>query len=317
MSLEKLAMSSGDNWWKEVLGTKELLLAVRGGYLNAYVKGQSVFKIAFEEVEGDGVQPRLAIHYKYLIRPSLQKKDPYVYFDGKAFAVDPATIVHTIYQSKLTLPELIRTASRFAGAEKAGVHRIAQNEPKVVDLEVAFTLSEESESSSAPRMDIAVLVPDQKGGVSLVFCEAKCADNKELWELENLEQRKGAAIPAERRIAVVAQIEKYQTFIRDQNEHLAKTYTKVCKTLVELNRQDPARKQDDWIEKVSNGSAKLSIHPHVYLLVYDFDDDQKNGRLKGRLKKLKDSGIRFIAKGDPKSFSLTKDILRQEGMKQE
>ena len=87
-----------------------------------------------------------------------------------------------------------------------------------------------------------------------------------------------------------------------EEEHLVKAYIKVCKTLVELNRQDPARKLDDWIEKISSGAAKLSIHPHVYLLVYDFDDDQKNGKLQKRFKNLEENGIRLLAKGDPKSF---------------
>ena len=167
-ALQKLAASSRDNWWKEVLGAKDLLLAVRSGYLNAYVKGQSVFKIAFER-SGDGDdQPRLAIHYKYLIKPELAKQDPYVVFDGKKFAIDPSEIVHTVFESKLTLPQLIKTASRFSGPEKTGVHKIAQKEPKVVDLEVAFTAAGESESLSAPRMDIAVLVPNKLGGASFL-----------------------------------------------------------------------------------------------------------------------------------------------------
>ena len=317
-SLEKLARSAGDNWWNEVLGTKDLLLAVRGGYLNAYVKGQSVFKIAFEKDERGGVQPRLAIHYKYLIKPSLEKKDPYASFDGKAFAIDPATIVHTVYQSKLTLPQLIRTASGFAGPEKSGVHKIAQKEPKVVDLEIAFTLTGEDDSPSAPRMDIAVLVPDQtRGDVRLVFCEAKCADNKELWELEDESQWQQLAEPSERRIAVVAQIEKYQTFIRNKAKDITRAYIEVCKTLVDLNRQYPSRNIDDLIEKVASGEAKLSIYPHVYLLVYDFDDDQKKGAVQKRRKDLIAKGIRVIAKGDPKSFSLAKDIMRQEDVKLE
>ena len=52
--LKGLADSPADNWWKEVLESKDLLLAVRNGYLNAYVKGQSVFKIAFEKSSSAG-----------------------------------------------------------------------------------------------------------------------------------------------------------------------------------------------------------------------------------------------------------------------
>jgi hypothetical protein len=312
LALQKLAASPGENWWKEVLGAKDLLLAVRSGYLNAYVKGQSVFKIAFEKSGSGDDQPRLAIHYKYLIRPELEKKDPYVVFDGEKFAIDPREIVHTVYQSKLTLPQLIKTAARFSGAEKTGVQKIAQNEPKVVDLEVAFTATGESESLSAPRMDIAVLVPNKLGGARLVFCEAKCFDNKELSSLE-AETTKGLpAGTSERRISVVAQIEKYQAFIQSEanNELLVKSYIRVCKTLVDISRQHAGRKVDDLIQKVADGDVKLSIHPHVYLLVYDFDDDQKQGAVKKRLAALREKGIKIIAKGKPSSFSLSKDILR-------
>lgn len=311
-ALQKLAASSGDNWWKEVLGAKDLLLSVRSGYLNAYVKGQSVFKITFER-SGDGDdQPRLAIHYKYLIKPELAKKDPYVVFDGKKFSVDPDEIVHTVFESKLTLPQLIKTAARFSGAEKTGVHKIALNEPKVIDLEVAFTATDESDSPSAPRMDIAVLVPNKLGGASLVFCEAKCFDNKELSSLEGVTEKGLPAGVLERRISVVAQLQKYQVFIGSEanNELLVKSYIRVCKALVEISRQHPGRKVDELVQQVADEDVKLSIHPNVYLLVYDFDDDQKKGAVKTRLTTLRNKGIKIIAKGKASDFSLSTDILR-------
>lgn len=33
------------NWWQDVLASKDLLIAIRAGYLNIYAQGQSVFKI--------------------------------------------------------------------------------------------------------------------------------------------------------------------------------------------------------------------------------------------------------------------------------
>src|SRR6266550_1707674 len=74
-ALKALAARDGDNWWKEVLASKDLLLGVRGGYLNAYVKGQSVFRIRFEDVT-DGKQLRVETHYKYLVKPT--RKQEYV-----------------------------------------------------------------------------------------------------------------------------------------------------------------------------------------------------------------------------------------------
>jgi hypothetical protein len=70
------------------------------------------------------------------------------------------------------------------------------------------------------------------------------------------------------------------------------------------------RKLGDGLESEANEGEKLSIHPHVYLLVYDFDDDQKQGAVKKRLAALREKGIKIIAKGKPSDFSLSKDILR-------
>ncbi|MDA9421097.1 hypothetical protein XH97_02950 [Bradyrhizobium sp. CCBAU 53380] len=57
--MQELAASLTDNWWKEVLESKDLLLAVRNGYLDAYVKGQSVFKIAFDRGAALAASPGL------------------------------------------------------------------------------------------------------------------------------------------------------------------------------------------------------------------------------------------------------------------
>ncbi|WP_354114790.1 hypothetical protein [Bradyrhizobium sp. LA7.1] len=309
-----LAESPIDNWWKEVLESKDLLLAVRNGYLNAYVKGQSVFKIAFGKGGSDGSQPRLAIHYKYLVKPELEKKDPYVSFDGKAFDLKPADIVNTDYESKLTLPQLIRTAARFAGPEKSGVHKIARKEPKVVDLEIAFTKAGENGDLSAPRMDIAVLVPGESGGAELVFCEAKCADNPELWSREKLPKGAKAPVSPLYSTAVIAQIKKYEQFIQaeENQKSLIDAYLSVCKNLVEIGAQSRARRVDDLVGQVVEGKLKLSIHPHVYLLIYDFGEDEKKGRIKKKRQELSDQGVRSIAKGDPGQFQLATDILREK-----
>jgi hypothetical protein len=311
-SLKGLADSPADNWWKEVLESKDLLLAVRNGYLNAYVKGQSVFKIAFEKSSSAGSQPRLAIHYKYLVKPDLEKKDPYVSFDGKAFDLNPAAIVNTEYESKLTLPQLIKTAARFAGPEKSGVHKIARKEPKVVDLEIAFTKAGDNGDLSAPRMDIAVLMPGKSGGAEMVFCEAKCADNPELWSLEKPPKGEKNLPSLPRSTAVIAQIRKYERFIQ-ANEHqqsLIDGYVSVCRNLVELSGQSSARQVDDLVRQVAEGKLELSIHPHVYLLIYDFGQDEKDGRIKKKRQELNKAGVRTVAKGEPGEFRLANDILR-------
>ncbi len=294
-----------------MLETNDLLLAVRGGYLNAYIKGQSVLRIGFEKKAVEVVQPRLAIHYKYLVKPELENKDPYISFDGRAFDLDPTAIVNTQFKSRLTLPQLIKTAARFAGAEKSGVHKIARKEPKVVDLEIAFTRATDNGDLSAPRMDLAVLIPGA-GGTELAFCEAKCADNGELWNLEKRGKGESNAASFPRSTAVVAQIKKYEQFIqnKDNEKGLIDAYVKVCRTLVEIGSQSATRTVDDLVKQVADGRSRLSIHPHVYLLIYGFDRDQRDGRLAKRQKELRDQGLKIIAKGNPGEFQLANDILR-------
>jgi hypothetical protein len=153
-----------------------------------------------------GGSPKVETHYKYLVAPELQEGNPYVKFDGTTFNVDPAHAIQQKYSGHLTLKRLIRTAAYYAGNEKIGVHRIAAKEPKVVDVEIAFTPGGDSnEGSTAPRVDIAVRIPDAPKRARLVFCEAKCADNDDL--RERAKTRDGE----ERHIPVVTQIEKYES----------------------------------------------------------------------------------------------------------
>jgi hypothetical protein len=231
-ALDKLADPQGAaNWWRDILANKELLLAVRGGYLNAYAKGQSIFKIG--PLISDG-RPNVETHYKYLVAPELEEGNPYVKFDGATFKIDPALAIQRKYNNHLTLERLVRTATHYAGAEKVGVHKIAAKEPKVIDVEIAFTSeTEPNERSSAPRVDVAVLVPEDEEHARLVFCEAKLADNDDLRERVETKECE------ERRVAVVAQIEKYEKFISEPKnvDVLVKAYVEVCKVLVAFHKQ--------------------------------------------------------------------------------
>jgi hypothetical protein len=143
---------------------------------------------------------------------------------------------------------------------------------------------------------------------SVVFCEAKCANNKELWT-EKVEKDEDTKLELSREISVVDQIAKYQKFIgADENsDRLVRAYRRVCENLVALAEQGSVRELDPLVGRVAAG-MKLTIHRHVYLLVYDFDSDQRDGLLEKRLDKLEKKGLRIIAKGDPKAFSLANDV---------
>jgi hypothetical protein len=111
---------------------------------------------------------------------------------------------------------------------------------------------------------------------------------------------------------VIAQIRKYEQFIQaeENRESLIDGYVSVCRNLVEISGQSPAKPVDDLVRQVAEGKLELSIHPHVYLLIYDFGEDERNGRIKKKRQELNKAGVRTIAKGDPGEFRLANDILR-------
>jgi hypothetical protein len=302
--LDDLAAEPGKNWWKEVLANKDLLLAVRGGYLNAYAQGQSIFKIGAEKGTGldtDG-NPVVSIHYKYLLEPSRPPGKEYIHFNGKSFLVKPCDVICTNYESDRTLPRLIAAASVYAGKEKQGVHAIAGKNETVVDLEVAFTqTSEAGEDVGAFRIDLAVLHPDGDGKAKLVFYEAKRADDSRI--------HAGSKGDAE----VVKQMESYDKFLRTSAPDLARAYRDVCATLVKLCSHG-LRPLSQTILDVGAGAPTrtLSVDPIARLLVFGFDQDRKDGKIfMGHIKALQDRLARpVVAKGNPGSFDLLRDYVR-------
>jgi len=152
-------------WWRDVLDARyrsrnnveerQLLIAVRNGYLNAYADGHSILKIGFK-TSGDGVQPRCEIHRKYVSGP--QAGDGHLIFDGKQVGGKP-------YESPGTLQSWITTALDYAnekkrGAEKRGVAAIATRNPDIIDVEMALPANEPVEagtSKTARRMDLVAL----------------------------------------------------------------------------------------------------------------------------------------------------------------
>jgi hypothetical protein len=302
--LDDLAADPGKNWWKEVLDNKKLLLAVRGGYLNAYAQGQSILKIGAENGTGldtDG-NPVVSIHYKYLLEPSRPPGKEYIRFNGKSFVIDPRDVICTNYKTDWTLDRLINAASPYASQEKKGVHVIAGKNPTVVDLEIAFTeTGEAGEDATSLRIDLAALHPDGDAKAKLVFYEAKRADDSRL--------HTGAKGDAE----VVEQMESYDRFLRMGASDLARAYKDVCCTLVRL-RSHSSRSPTQIIREVGGESPtrRLSVDPVARLLVFGFDQDRKDGKIfMGRIEALQDRLARpVVAKGNPVSFNLLNDYVR-------
>jgi len=145
-----------------------LRLAVRNGYLNLYVKGQSVGKLRL--VRG---LPCLRLHSKY---KSLLG-------NGSSHGSRPGPTYDVVNASELamagpdTIDAWIRTAETYAGDEKRFVDDLVAVTPGTIDLEMGLPADMHSvmKERTAPRMDLVVAQ-----GTEIAFWEAKCAVNGEL-----------------------------------------------------------------------------------------------------------------------------------------
>ena len=161
-------------WFAHVLDDDDLILGLRGTYVNVYWYGQSLFKI--EPNRKDGL--KVTTHPKYLLSPDLYKPVP---FDGSVFDIKAAKLVVTDYDPIKTLNRMKRAAELYCGDEKRGVHAIAcVKENNVIDTEIAFSREAElAERPSVPRIDLACLEAVD-GSIWLRFWEAKLYSNIEL-----------------------------------------------------------------------------------------------------------------------------------------
>jgi hypothetical protein len=303
-ALKQLAAENDPNWWKEILDNPKLQIAIRKDYLNVYAKGQSVLKI---ELSKTNRRQEMALvmttHYKYLLKdvPSAKR---YVKFDGKQFLanggpVDPTALIQTDYIPKRTISELIGAAVSYSDPEKSAVHTIAEGNPNVVDMEIAFSRERELEdlepsnqpdngkakaSTTAQRIDLAALHRFGTDKVRLVFYEVKRFDDARLW----------GSHPK-----VLKQIKSYDAFPEENEKELKVAYKNVCVGLSQLRLACPG-----LVHEVAHGKD-LEIDKRCRLVVTCYDSDQGSGSRLRQLIKQPELQSRTITRGRPKGLILS------------
>lgn len=205
-----------------------LRLGVRDGYVNFYVKGQSVAKLSFGR---DG--PKLLVHQAYVSgrtrsdpRDNTTPEQNYITFDANALA-DPATAT--------LISGWIETAESYASAEKRFVDDLAASNPGIIDLEMGLPANDTPGSARvAPRMDI-VIAQIVKGTPSIAFWEAKRANNPELRSSKEYGILEAGKISGPK---VVNQVQKYVYWMSegDRVEQVVEAYKATAALLVELYR---------------------------------------------------------------------------------
>lgn len=157
-------------------GFHGLRVAIRDGYLNLYVGGQSVAKVG---AGSRGVT--VTIHEKYLLGAHA----------GSEKARQCGQRYKTLKARELAPPDAeakveqwITAASTYCGAEKLFVDSLVGNNPTVIDLEMALPgdpkILNENGNMVSPRMDLVTIDRGGAGGPALNFWEVKCANNSEL-----------------------------------------------------------------------------------------------------------------------------------------
>ena len=161
--------------------------------------------------------------------------------------------------------------------------------PNVIDVEIAFGAeSERTGSITANRIDFAAL-RQQPAGLEVVFYEAKQFSSKEL-------RASGASVP------VLDQLRRYDSFLRNEQLALTNSYRTVCENLIAL---DGVRERYTSMQALMRDQPKFAIQSEVRLVVFGFDNDQKNGaNWSGHRDKLKAVlGDKLLLKGDAKDFT--------------
>jgi hypothetical protein len=300
-ALQELSKQPG--WWQDVLHDPSLLVGIRNEYLNIYWQGQSIFKVTFK----DG-QVLASTHPKYLLNPDLSGQIP-LRLDQFEVGSAEGFITRT-YKGSETLGKLKRAAGLFSGEEKQGVHRIATSNLNVVDVEIALPANGVADVGSLPRVDLATF--ENSDRVELIFWEAKTFANPEIRRAERDASDDVGASQSKKKY-VADQIAKYQKVIRLHQPQIAESYAFVADNLVDIAEMSGGqRKVSDGIVRVANEPKLLAVsESNVGLIVYGYDKDQSDGRLKrlrSRLEKeLVELGLnkdRLKFRGDAKGLTL-------------
>lgn len=155
---------------------------------------------------------------------------------------------------KTNYKRIKENCSKYSGIEALGVsdiyhkHSYLSNSDVVV-LDIEVSLESLDEGKKQDRIDILFL---NKSTKTLQFVEAKHFSNKEIWS-ENTPE-------------VINQVSRYEAQIEFRKKEILMEYSKYIRT---INR----------IFGISLPEP-IAIDSNVTLMIFGFDNDQKNGRLK-------------------------------------
>lgn len=292
--LRGLSASKQPNWWRDLLefrfvdvsgSVQPLFLAVRDGYLNAYVEGQSVMKIGFDSRQNPPCL-RAKIHHKYL----------YDGVEGQVLKTfDGSSVDGLPYKGAASLQEWVKRAQTFARlkakdsrrSEKQCVAVIAGRNAEVIDLEMALpgTEGDFAMRNYADRIDIVALEPSGEKA-RIAFYEVKLFSNPDLLA-NNLRPK------------VLVQLARYEAWLAasGREAQVINAYHETCKRLAELRRMQGQAYISDLIYWASESEENIEFVPELRLIIVGYDQDQPMNnwhRHEAALEKAGIAGTRLI-----------------------
>ena len=271
-------------WWHKLADHEDTVIAIRDSYMNVYYNGCNIAKVEFKKGK-----LKASIHYKYLLKKEINS--PYIEQNDGGFEI--ANHADFFISSLLDFDDIKRATKAYGGIEKIGVHKIIHANENIVDTEIALSKgkSDKDDDSKNKNSRIDFCAIQKEGGKSLLrFFEAKHYSNKELRAKQGSE------------IKVILQLERYQNILQNQNGDILSAYKKVIRKSADIQGKNIL---GNIVEKYPDIKA-LEIDPEPRLVIFGFDDDQKNGDLfKTRMNALREKlgESRLLLKGDSKGFT--------------
>ena len=205
-----------------------LRVGLRDGYINFYVKGQSVAKLSYGR-EG----PRLSVHEAYVAgrAKGTQRNGP---IPAKPYEDFTAEWLSKPGNASV-IQSWIEKAETYASAEKRFVDDLVAANPGVIDLEMGLPADDVPGGVKvAPRMDLVVAQIGQDGTPTIAFWEAKCANNPELRSSQDYQRFDDDSFTGPK---VLNQIRKYVDWMSDDRIAQARdAYRETAGCFLEFHR---------------------------------------------------------------------------------
>jgi hypothetical protein len=284
------------SWWqdlldyrfKDVSGKEQpLFLAIRGGYLNAYVEGQSILKIGFVSRP---VRLSAEIHNKYVYADD----QSYLKFDGNE--VKAKQYPSVTYEQRKSVGEWVKRARSYAGDEKRGVAVIVARNSHVIDVEMGLT-----GQPSVDRIDIVALEKDAEA-LKIVFYEAKLFSNHAALRADTLQPK------------VLKQLKRYEDWIRSRPDEIIPAYRRACGLLIRLHGMRYTRADlhapsvHRFVLQAAKEGSNLQVDPKPRLIVFGYSPSERVGSWKRHECALRQNGVRLIMKPRPEGVILPEEI---------